>query len=197
MAVVNIDIYDFRETSHDAGMLTPRERRFLASTGYSGIRRREWILGRHAMHCSLEAAGVAEPVNVLSKPNGAPLIDGPSRYSVSLSHEGAYFAVGMATDVRGIGIDICARSQSQRAQRILERLSCFIADIPAALQWSAIESVLKMHESGVPSLLCSSISISTCGDDLVLSGIGHDTIVRWISKHDCYLTWCCEEEQCM
>ena len=132
----------------DADRLTGTERAALA--GVHGARRRdEWIRGRLAIRRVLgDDAG-----SVLAGADGAPVVDGGTARSVSLSHDGGWIAVAAAGAEWRLGIDLCLRAHAERVARILAWLDVRLGTtVDPVAAWCALEVGLKLRRWSIEAL---------------------------------------------
>lgn len=114
-----------------------------ALSSMSGLRRRTWAAGRHALRLALVQAGGPQTVPLLSSSSGAPVL--PPGYQGSLSHKCAgdkVVAAAIAEQDRGwsLGLDL---ELLDRARPLVERLVLTdreqeaVAQLPEEARWQA------------------------------------------------------------
>jgi hypothetical protein len=93
--------------------------------------------------------------------------------SVSLSHDGRWFAVAVAPgrDLR-IGVDLCRRVHAERLALILRRFIKRGVQMDPVVQWAALECVLKMRGLGITTLMGSDARVRRSGRRVQVEGIG-------------------------
>jgi len=196
MGQPEIHTFELSESFADETFLSKDEQRRLKSLAYTGGRRKEWILGRVAIHRALEEDFPGERFEIGSTPRGAPCVNGTTRLNVSLSHDGDFFGVALTEGRREVGMDVCRISHSSRLTRILQRLALDLPNLPPSLIWASFEAVLKIHKRGITALLDADLTINPQGDSLFVTGIGTADQVFYRKQPEYFVAWCCSEAEC-
>lgn len=180
---MRLAIIHARELATDPALLSELERGAL--TAIRGERRRdEWIRGRLAIHRLL-----GPEISVLVDADGAPRPLGGSPCSVSLSHDGGWFAVAVADGRSRIGIDLCRRSHGDRVARILRWLGVRGEPIDPIVAWTALEAVLKLRRLSIEALRDRALDVEARNAHVVVRGIGDDAVVRWRTGAEHVVSW--------
>jgi phosphopantetheinyl transferase len=175
MQAVALSLYTLPPTIAREELLSAAERAEVARLNFGQRRRNEWIRGRVAARRALLSrfGEAARPLSLLVEPDGAPRIEGASTCALSLSHDGDYFAVAIATQAQWrVGVDICLRAHETRLQRILKRLAVRCHGLDAVAQWAAIECFLKLRRQGVTAVLEMPLVLEPCAGGAEVSALG-------------------------
>jgi hypothetical protein len=193
---VNVRADDLSAVPGDPRLLRLAERRELRALRLRGPRREEWIRGRVAIrHAVARWLPRASRCRVHTEPSGAPLVVGVD-CSVSLSHDGRWFAVALAPgrDLR-IGVDLCRRVHAGRLAPILRRFIKRGVQLDPVVQWAALECVLKLRGLGIAGLMGSDARVRRAGRRVWVAGIGPDASLRVIDRPEFVVVWGSEERQ--
>lgn len=177
-------------------MLRLAERRELRALRLRGSRREEWIRGRVAIRRAVARwLPRASTCRVQTEPSGAPLVVGVD-CTVSLSHDGRWFAVALAPGraVR-IGVDLCRRVHADRLAPILRRFIRRGVQLDPVLQWAALECVFKMRGWGITALIGSDAIVRRDGQRVLVRGIGPDVSLHVIDRREFVVVWGSEAQR--
>jgi phosphopantetheinyl transferase len=190
MPAISVRIEDLASVPADPGLLRSGERTQLRTMRLSPQRQEEWIRGRLAIHRALSARlGRRARAQVLTRPDGAPHLVGMP-YTVSLSHDGTWFAVAIAPGRSArVGVDLCHRSHAARLPSIVARLTRPDAHLDALEQWAALECVLKLRGRGITSLLGGRVALRRDGRRVRVGGIGRSTSIHLVEGSECVVAW--------
>lgn len=171
MSDVELAIIARSSIDADPAKLSDLERAHLATI--RGERRRdEWVRGRLAIRHVL-----GDPAtSVVIDADGSPRAVGGTPRSVSLSHDGEWFAVAVADDGARVGVDLCVREHAGRVERILAWLGVETMCDPVAA-WAALEAVLKVRRLSVEALRDRSLVVERRDGGIRVRGLGEDVIV--------------------
>ena len=187
---LRVAVVDRTTVDADPEQLTAAERGALARV--TGARRRdEWIRGRLAIRRVL---GDPE-ISMVIAPDGAPRPVGGQPCSVSLSHDGEWIAVAVASAGVRLGIDLCVRSHEVRLARIMRWLDVRYGALDPVIVWTALEAALKVRGLAIEALRDRALEVRPdpehdgavivrgLGDQLrVESREGRDFVVGWTSE---------------
>ena len=186
---------DLSAVPGDPRLLRLAERRELRALLLRGARREEWIRGRVAIRRAVAWSFTrASRCQVHTEPNGAPLVVGVD-CTVSLSHDGCWFAVALAPGrALRVGVDVCRRVHAGRLEPILRRFIGRGVQLDPVVQWAAFECVLKMRGLGITALLGSDATVCRAGRRVRVHGIGLDASLYVIDRSDFVVVWGSEEQ---
>ena len=156
----------------DPARLSDLERSDLATI--RGERRRdEWIRGRLAIR---QVIGDPE-ASIVVEADGSPRSVGGAPRSVSLSHDGEWFAVAVAKEGARLGVDLCVRDHAVRVTRILAWLGVATACDPV-VAWASLEVVLKLRRLSVEALRDCTLAVDEVAlDRIAVRGLGDPVTV--------------------
>lgn len=181
---------DLSSVPGDSRLLRPAERRELCALHLLGSRREEWIRGRVAIRRAVARwIPHASRCRVHSESSGAPLVVGVD-CTVSLSHDGLWFAVALAPGhALRIGVDLCRRVHTDRLAPILRRFTGRGVQLDPVVQWAALECVLKMRRWGIMALIGSDARVRRDGRRVLVHGIGPDASLHVIDRPEFVVVW--------
>jgi phosphopantetheinyl transferase len=179
-----------RTVDADPARLTVAERGALAQV--RGARRRdEWIRGRLAMRRLL-----SDPdTSVVVADDGAPQPTGGRPCSVSLSHDGEWIAVAVASASLRLGIDLCVRCHAARLPRILRWLDVAYGALDPVTVWTALEAALKLRGLAIEALRDRALEVEAAPAherSVIVRGLGADLHVRTRATRDFVVGWAVE-----
>lgn len=191
---MNVRADDLSSVPGDPRLLPLAERRELRALRLRGSRREEWIRGRVAIRRAVARwLPRASLCRVQTEPSGAPLVVGAD-CTVSLSHDGRWFAVALAPGraVR-IGVDLCRRAHADRLVPILRRFIRSGVQLDPVVQWAALECVLKMRGQGITALMGSDARVRRIGGRVRVEGIGPSASLHVFDGPAFVVAWGSEE----
>lgn len=188
--VTRVRADDLSSVPGDSRLLRLAERRELRALRLLGARREEWIRGRVAIRSAVARwLPQARRCRVHTEPSGAPSVVGVD-CSISLSHDGHWFAVALAPGrALRIGIDLCRRVHAHRLARILRRFTERGVQLDPVVQWAALECVLKMRGLGITALVGSRAVVRRAGPHVLVHGLGPDASLRAIDRPEFVVVW--------
>jgi len=193
---VKVRADDLSAVPGDPGLLRVAERRELLALRFRGLRREEWIRGRVAIRRAVARwLPRASRCRVHTEPSGAPLVVGVD-CTVSLSHDGRWFAVALAPGrALRVGVDLCRRVHAGRLAPILRRFIKRGVQLDPVVQWAALECVLKMRGLGIAALMGSDAKVRRAGRRVWVEGIGPGASLCVIDRPEFVVVWGSEEPQ--
>ncbi len=190
LAVTRVRADDLSSVPGDSCLLRPAERRELRALRFLGPRREEWIRGRVAIRRAVARWLPHVPrCRVQTETNGAPLVVGVD-CTVSLSHDGPWFAVALAPGrALQVGIDLCRRVHADRLAAILHRFIGRGVQLDPVVQWAALECVAKMRGLGITTFVRSDATVRRDGRRVLVHGIGPDASIHVIDRPEFVMAW--------
>src|SRR2546427_11017479 len=196
LSVMRVRADDLSSVPGASRLLRPAERRELCALHLLGSRREEWIRGRVAIRRAVARwTPHASRCRRHSESSGAPLVVGVD-CTVSLSHDGLWFAVALAPGrALRIGVDLCRRVHTDRLARILRRFTRRGVQLDPVVQWAALECVLKMRGLGITALMGSDARMRRFGRSVQVEGMGPYVSLYVVDRPDFVVVWGSEERR--